>query len=1038
MSPPQDRIPSVGLHVLYEPEKSENKLVDIVFIHGFGGHPVRSWQYDGRSASFSRPRTDPTTGGGSVKLLRKRTRSADKTRRLSLGSMGMRNLPWQDESNKAPVIFWPRDLLPIACPEARIMTWGYHTLRSGNVPVFSQPDLFSHVNDLLRELGGLRQGTGAQQRPLIFIAHSLGGIIVKEILRQAELSNVKIEQDMLSSTAATIFFGCPHRAIEGEPLAVTTVSIAEAFLSVRTESSVLSALCGVNSPRWDEAQEVFVRLWHHFNFVVKTYQEKYDNTNKSMNTRTESCKLGDGRENAEILPGDHRAMCQFKSTSDEGFISLSKILRNIVKDEKSKRRALTVEELNCLRRLISHHPQESQPSMIGSSLSTCKGICSTREFCDWYRRRGGSNEHILWLTGAPGSGKTTQLRHIRSQLQKQWKPATTSVIYCTAASRSLDRASVPYSKLGTMRSATTIRSLLSQLFVKDMDLRQRLSSLGEGSITNADLTRFFLDEYIINRSYTLARRTFILIDAEDGCDDAYIQELLYCLCRMARNSDYSVCLASRPVSDHIPENVTQLELENHNLEDITFLVQCRLSTSLEERSAVVKRIAQKAEGSFLWAQIATNLVNRVIDDGGGRDIVRQTLDELPPELYGLYEQVLGSLSSKDMADATTIMRWVILAPESMVLNDLRMAVRLGRTNFLLCCDPQTTLDVGSPWSMQELQKTGKHFDTPSQFYQWLCSRTCGLLEARPADDEGKAKQSLGLQHVYPINDSVRSFFLSGRGFASLSSGRATTTQQDHEAVDLCHYGLLRTILIYLNTSDLSPLVSGHRSPEPKQGVLSPESLPTWRKNVVDQRHLITSSYPFLGYAVDNLLYHLLSPWSVRYFLPQQAIFNMFASNDCRIWRRWTAFLGETDALAILSRSKSAEALLQPEFGASFRLERVFRAVNKLANGESWFSPRKSLEPLIPPMPIPSKGEDEIAQQKHTKAPGLPSLPLTSRVIRRGPRSRGTMVMTRRRYADQNVRFEQMVIGDADADAANQPRTIVKLALPSDDLECELV
>lgn len=88
---------------------------------------------------------------------------------------------WQDVSNAPPLPFWPRDLLPIACPEARIITWGYHTLRSGTMPVISQPDLFSHVNDLLRELRDLRHSTGAQQRPLIFIAHSLGGIIVKEV-----------------------------------------------------------------------------------------------------------------------------------------------------------------------------------------------------------------------------------------------------------------------------------------------------------------------------------------------------------------------------------------------------------------------------------------------------------------------------------------------------------------------------------------------------------------------------------------------------------------------------------------------------------------------------------------------------------------------------------------------------------------------------------------------------------------------------------------------------------------------------------------
>ncbi len=322
---------------------------------------------------------------------------------------------------------------------------------------------------------------------------------------------------------------------------------------------------------------------------------------------------------------------------------------------------------------------------------------------------------------------------------------------------------------------------------------------------------------------------------------------------------------------------------------------------------------------------------------------------------------------------------------------------MGRTRFLLCCDPETALDVGLPWSMQELQKTGKQFDTPSQFYQWLCSRTRGLLEARPVDNESKAQQSLGLQHVYPIHDSVRSFFLSGRGFAALSSGRATTVPSDHEAVHLCHYSLLRTILMYLNTSDLSPLVSGHLLQEPKQSVLSSQTSPAWRRNVVDQRNLITSSYPFLRYAVDNLLYHLLSPRPVRYFLPQHAIFNMFTSNNCRLWQRWTAFLGETDASAILARCKSAEALLQPEFGASFRLERVFRAVNKMATGDSWFSPHKTLRLSVFPFPAPpvsrkSKAEgDEAAQQKPAGL-YLPPRSLPPRTIRRGPRSRGTVIV----------------------------------------------
>ncbi|KAI0968514.1 hypothetical protein F4678DRAFT_201649 [Xylaria arbuscula] len=987
MSP--DRIPSVGLHVLYEPEERESALIDVVFVHGFGGHPMRTWQYDGRDAlkHIIIPKTVPpaTTRDGPLKQFLKKTRSTDATSREN---------PRHVELTASSRVFWPRDLLPTACPEARIMTWGYHTLHSGNMPISAQPDLFAHVNDLLRELGGLRHDTGSQDRPLIFIAHSLGGVIVKEVLREAEFSIAESQRAILSSTAAVVFFGCPHRAVEDVSLADTVVSMAEASLSIKTETSVLSALCGVNNPRWVEAQESFVRLWHYFNFTVKTYQERRRGTDKFINSRVESSKLGDEREDAEELPTEHRTMCHFRLANNAGFRSLSKILQNIVKMEKSKRQGLSAEELNCLRRLDNHRTHGAQSSITQCPLGTCKGICSTGQFCDWYRRQGGSNEQILWLTGALGSGKSTQLRHVKSQMEKQWKSATTSIIYCTAEAQRFDRDSASEPGLGNVRCATVIRRILSQLFAQDLNLRAKLSSLCHDGISDADLTRFFLEEYIVNKPRTLARRTFILVDAEDSCDDAYIQELLFYLCQMARNSSFSVCLASRPISDGAPSNTTKLELENHNLDDIVRLVQSRLKADGEEWNETTNNIAETAGGSFLWAKFATDFLNGVIDSGRPRDLVDKVLRELPTDLYGLYELTLSTLSPKEKADASTIMRWVVLSPEPMILNDLMMAVRLGRSRYLLFRDSESALDVGLPWSMQELQKTGKQFDTPSQFYQWLCARTRGLLEARPAENEGKTQQSLGLQHIYPVNESVRSFFLSGRGFAALSSGRATTTPFDEEAVHLCHYSLLRTILMYLNSSDLSPLVSGHGPREPEQSVLTS---PAWRKNVVDQRNLITSSYPFLRYAVDHLLYHLLSPRRARYFLPQHAIFNMFTSNNCRIWLRWTALLGETDASAILARCRSAQALLQPEFGASFRLERVFRAVNKMATGDSWFAPHKSLGLSVFPFPVPpafrkpAAEGGEAVQQK----PGvlyLPSSPLSPRSIRRGPRSRGTVIV----------------------------------------------
>ncbi|KAI1170601.1 hypothetical protein F4777DRAFT_594847 [Nemania sp. FL0916] len=971
MSEEQDRAPPVGLHVLYQPEK-DDALIDIIFVHGFGGHAIKSWQYDGRSTSRTGERTSTLPRKKSVELLRMTATSPNIKRRSTVGS--------RSEPSAEPV-FWPRDLLPIVCPGARIITWGYRTLRSGNAPLDSRFDLFSHVNDLVRGLVDFRNGTGTQERPLVFIAHSLGGIIVKEALRQTEMSTIGNERNIMASTAATIFFGCPHRATKHESLETTVVSMATASSRMNLEGLALSALCGIHNPRWARAQEMFVPYWQHFNFVVKTYQETQGRTWELVKHHADSSKLGDVRENAESLLSDHRTMCQFKSARDAGFRSLTKILQAILRVEKTKRRQFSAVEDICLKRLMNNQPRELRPSVTGAYFGTYAEICKTEKFC---------------------SGKTTQLQLIRKQIESQWLRGTASVIYCTAEGSSLGQSLAPDVRLGVMRPVTTIRSLLSQLFAQDPCLRRGLSGLCGSVIGDADLTRFFLDDYIMKKPLplpmALVRRTFILVDTGDTCDDVYIRELLYCLYHLARNSEYRICVASRSISDHVPAGIFQLELADHNAKDISSSILSHLKTDGSNRSAVVRKIREKAGGCFLWAQFAATLLNEAENDRTQRGRAIQRLEQLPADLYELYELVLINLPWRARANCMTIMRWVMLATEPMTLNDLMKAVRLSRMDSLVYCDVETALNVGLPRSVHELQKTGTEYDSPTNFSQWLRSQTGGLLQLRQADGESEGRQSLGLQYVCPAHDSIRSFFLSGRGFAVLKSGQAITTILNHEAVEVCHYGLLWTILVYLNTLDLSPLVGGYHLPGQKQNALSLETS-VWRRNVADQRKLIISSYPFLGYAINNLLYHLLSPRSVRYFIPQQTLYNMFVSNDCRIWRCWTMLLGETDPQAILASSPLAETLLQPEIGASFRLTRVFQAVNKMATGESWFSPWRTVgRSIFPGSPASrEREEDGRGKSRHNLLSLRPPLsPSLTPEIRRGPRSRGTVILTRRR------------------------------------------
>lgn len=79
--------------------------------------------------------------------------------------------------------FWPTDLLPDLCCDARILTWGFRTRISDGHLVPGQLDVFSRGRELLSDVNDLLSSyrEHGQNRELVFVAHSTGGIVVKEV-----------------------------------------------------------------------------------------------------------------------------------------------------------------------------------------------------------------------------------------------------------------------------------------------------------------------------------------------------------------------------------------------------------------------------------------------------------------------------------------------------------------------------------------------------------------------------------------------------------------------------------------------------------------------------------------------------------------------------------------------------------------------------------------------------------------------------------------------------------------------------------------
>ena len=115
---------------------------------------------------------------------------------------------WEHENGS----LWLRDFLPADIPFARILTFGYDStvFFSGSVAKLEDKAL-----ELLNRLSAKRYNTtlsDSKPRPIVFICHSLGGIVVKKALILAhERSSDQRYKDILNSTKAVAFLGVPHK-----------------------------------------------------------------------------------------------------------------------------------------------------------------------------------------------------------------------------------------------------------------------------------------------------------------------------------------------------------------------------------------------------------------------------------------------------------------------------------------------------------------------------------------------------------------------------------------------------------------------------------------------------------------------------------------------------------------------------------------------------------------------------------------------------------------------------------------------------------
>lgn len=141
---------------------------------------------------------------------------------------------------------WLRDALPFDLendatgrPMARVVTYGYDSSVANSSSTQNLEDLGTSLRSSLLPLAASQQ-----PRPIIFIAHSLGGLVVKETLISLSNSITPEHRTLIGATYGIVFFGVPHVGMDIKSLIAMAGDGPNRFLveSIGDHSSqVLSA-----------------------------------------------------------------------------------------------------------------------------------------------------------------------------------------------------------------------------------------------------------------------------------------------------------------------------------------------------------------------------------------------------------------------------------------------------------------------------------------------------------------------------------------------------------------------------------------------------------------------------------------------------------------------------------------------------------------------------------------------------------------------------------------------------------------------------
>ncbi|KAF1922717.1 ankyrin [Didymella exigua CBS 183.55] len=606
--------------------------------------------------------------------------------------------------------------------------------------VNSVATLRDYSRNLLISLTAVLRG---RERPIIFVCHSLGGIVCKQALVLAHEDDHRYA-DILYATSAIVFFGTPHRGSKGADIgkmvgrvvnmclrASQTAGLAGTIRNdlLTTLGSNSQALSDLAVSSRNRLRDLGIVTFHETETIPGLSELVVDQHSAIMEIPGE-----------DIIPlfANHRTMCRFEGATDDGYSYTLKAIDRLARtallsrematkaDRTSSNQSLSETEKSCMVLLNSIHLTEYKALLPTPVQGTCSWILSHPAYLTWIK---AEESRVLWVTGEPGCGKTMLSAYLTDHLRLRHATASKPQVFFFFCD----------DKIKSQRDANALlRGILYQILQQHRKLIRHVKSRFEmdgPSLANSfpALWELFLKVAADSAPGTVG----VIVDAIDECEVRTRNSFLKAMNQLvnerkdAHRQDRNYIkflITSRPSlgnSHHLTElTENRLPIEQNQIivsEDVKLVIRSRVGEIAnkfqfddEMKHYLEESLYTKSDQSFLWL----NMVLQSLESSpraSKRDFER-FINTFPQNLEATYGKFLSSIPPRDREDAEKFLHLLVAASRHLTLMELNVAFtidQIHKSTVDLANDLQLSIRstlqnfVGSFIRIKELDRSSK-------------------------------------------------------------------------------------------------------------------------------------------------------------------------------------------------------------------------------------------------------------------------------------------------------------------------------------------